>query len=132
MKSKSRPLLRFFAVLVCALSAHIGPAHAAADDALGRLFHSPQKRAVLDELRILNISTAGEASSEYLRVDGIVRRTNGPNTLWINGQVQNDKAPVARTRRDSVEVVVGDGRRIEIKVGETLQLAPDANTGVLP
>lgn len=69
-------------VLVLAL---LAPAAGAAE--LGTLFHSPEERANLEKLR------RGEAVQEEAlgaparkpEVTGFVRRSDGRNTVWING-----------------------------------------------
>lgn len=59
-------------------------------ETLGRLFFSPQQRAVLDRERQLGISQRptgvdGDASYTF---NGEVRRSTGKNTRWINGEPQ--------------------------------------------
>lgn len=118
------PLLRLLSILCCLLGSGLAHAQAAGDDGLGRLFNTPQKRAILDELRGRNVSIAPEQPVDEVRVDGIVRRSSGASTVWINGRAYTRDAPVARVGERSVEVFVGDGRSREVKVGQTLRVTP--------
>lgn len=93
---------------------------------LGRLFHTPQQRAVLDELRQRNARISREHVSDTLSVDGIVRRSSGQSTIWINGQPHSQHAPVASYGERSARVFVGKGKTVELKVGEQLTLTPES------
>ena len=69
-------------LLLAAFAACAGPAAAA--DELGTLFFTPQERAALDRMR------RGEPESVVPRlarhsVTGFVRRSDGRNTVWIDG-----------------------------------------------
>ena len=67
------------------------PAWAQADTPeLGRLFYSPERRAALDRQRTLNIQTVRTEQGETLRLDGIVRRSSGKQTVWLNGRPQHE------------------------------------------
>ena len=93
---------------------------------IGRLFHSPQQRAVLDELRRRNARISREQQSDTVSLQGIVRRSGGHSTVWINGQPHNDRAPVASFNDRSARVFVGEGKTVELKVGEQIRLTPEA------
>lgn len=96
-----------------------------ADDGLGRLFMTPQKRAILDDMRQRNARiNVEQQSTDTVRLDGIVRRSDGRNVVWINGQSHYDHAPVASLGESSARVFAGNGRSIDLRVGETVHLAP--------
>ncbi len=64
------------------------------NEALGRLFFTPQQRAALDRERLLGFSQRpstldGDASYTF---NGEVRRSSGNNTRWINGAPQTAAA----------------------------------------
>jgi hypothetical protein len=64
----------------------------AQQDALGRLFFTPQQRSELDRQRLLNpggnsAMTDNEVSQT---INGEVRRSNGRSTRWINGSADWD------------------------------------------
>jgi hypothetical protein len=92
---------------------------------LGRLFHTSQQRAILDELRRRNARISHEQESDTVALQGIVRRSDGQSTVWINGQAHGEHAPVASYGERSARVFVGEGKTVELKVGEQIRLAPE-------
>jgi hypothetical protein len=58
------------------------------------------------------------------RLDGYVKRSAGPSTVWINGEPAGESAPEApRIERGAggVSISVGEaGKRVRLKAGETL------------
>lgn len=115
------------ALMLCLL--HAGPAAA---QQLGRLFYSPEQRAALDARRAARLpdKPAAAAESPTTRVDGYVRRSSGKSTVWVDGEPLPEGLQLEglRVRRGNdptkVTVSVGeDGRRIELRVGETLDRA---------
>jgi hypothetical protein len=103
------------AVLLAAVA--VGPAAAA--DNLGRLFFTPQQRQDLDRRRQANIQESSVTADSFVTVNGQVTRSNGKNTVWING------VPQENTRRPSdparVSVPAGEGERsVNVKIGQTL------------
>jgi len=72
------------------LIAALTPA-ASAEEALGRLFFTPERRQALDRQRQLNIPDSQQAEEEAtLTVNGMVTRSSGKRTAWINGTPQNE------------------------------------------
>jgi hypothetical protein len=126
------------ALRACLLAALINPcstAISAEEPSLGRLFNTPQRRAQLDELRRRNVPIQRPAATpvtQNIRLDGIVRRSNGPTTVWINGERQQDQGNVQAAGNASAQVSTGNGRAIELKVGEQLKIAPEPNAGRRP
>ncbi|HEY7237731.1 MAG TPA: hypothetical protein VH600_01065 [Burkholderiales bacterium] len=121
------------ALLLClALLASI---RAASAQELGRLFFTEEQRAALDarrRARIPDRPTAPAAvTSPTTRVDGYVRRSGGPSTVWVNGEsqgVEGSEAPhIESGRREGrVSVPVGDGAvRFSLKPGQVV----DRGTG---
>ena len=94
-------------------------------DSLGRLFLTPQKRVLLNELRRTNSRIEPTQQLDSVRLDGIVRRSSGKQTVFINGQAYNDRAPVTRIDERSARVISGNKNGVELKVGETAQLTED-------
>ncbi|NSL56631.1 hypothetical protein [Uliginosibacterium aquaticum] len=94
------------------------------ENGIGRLFHSRQQRAILDELRRRNARIGEEQESDSITLQGIVRRSGGQSTVWINGRAHHDRAPVAALGERSASVFVGEGKTRELKVGERIQLVP--------
>lgn len=55
----------------------------------GRLFHTPAERTQLDAEKYRYGQPAGQGS----HYQGVVRRSQGPATLWVNGVPQEGPAP---------------------------------------
>ena len=111
---------------------HLLAAPPAAAQALGRLFYTPEQRDALDARRKARLpdKPAAAAPSPTTRLDGYVRRSSGRSTVWVDGEamtenVQPEGMQLRRGQDPSrVTVVIGeDGRRIEMRVGQTLDRA---------
>ncbi len=115
-----------FLVLVASI-----PAVSAQD--IGRLFFTEEQRAALDARRRARMpdKPAAAAVAPTTRVDGYVRRSGGPSTVWVNGEslgVEGADAPRIESgqRQGRVSVPVGDGAvRFSLKPGQVL----DRSTG---
>jgi len=108
--------------LVCALL----PAFAEAEE-LGRLFFTPEQRANLDLRRKARMPDrpAAPLAAPTTRVDGYVKRSTGPSTVWINGEPLGEGAAEAPRidgagDRGTVSVNAEGGGRVRLKPGETL------------
>ena len=108
------------------------PAGQAAAQELGRLFFTPEQRDALDARRKARLpdKPAASAPSPTTRIDGYVQRSRGKSTVWVNGEAVPDgtQPEGLRLRRGTdpsrVTVTIGeDGRRREMRVGETLDRA---------
>ena len=56
-----------------------------ADEELGRLFFSAERRAALDRARQFNIEEQQVTQQNVLTVEGVVTRSSGRSTAWVNG-----------------------------------------------
>jgi hypothetical protein len=121
------------------LGAAFVPRVATAQD-LGRLFFTPEQRAALDARRKARLpdTPAGGAPSHTTRIDGSVRRSSGKSTVWVDGSAVPDgvQPEGLRIRRGGdasrVTVIVGeDNRRVDMRVGETLDRATGAVKDVI-
>jgi hypothetical protein len=119
-------------LLLAALALPLAPAQA---QELGRLFFTPEQRAALDarrKARVPDKAAAASVSSPTTRLDGYVQRSDGPSTVWVNGEGLLETSPeaprIGATRRNDgrVSVPVGEsGARVGLRPGETL----DRGTG---
>jgi hypothetical protein len=81
-------------------------------DELGRLFFTPERRQTLDRQRQLNIQEKQEIPEDpTLTIDGVVTRSSGKRTAWVNGVAQNENempsgVKVTPRRKDPGKVVV--------------------------
>ena len=95
----------------------------ASAEELGRLFLTPQQRALLKQGQQLNID---KPVIESLTVSGIVQKHGGERTVWINGVPQiagksDERAP------ESVPVAIpGQAQPVRLKVGEKVLINPQA------
>lgn len=97
-------------------------------EAYGRLFFTPERRTALDRQRTLNIQEVRTSQGDTLRFDGIVQRSGGKRTTWINGRPQTEAEEATNGIRVSVDprnpgrvrVSAGDEGAAEMKVGEAL------------
>ncbi len=130
---RAAALLGFAAALAATL-----PARA---QELGRLFFTPEQRAALDARRKARLpdKPAAAAPSPTTRIDGLVRRSDGRTTVWVNGEPvsgngQVEDLRVAPRRGDPSRVTVQageDGRPIDLKVGSTLDRGSGEATDVM-
>jgi len=96
----------------------------------GRLFFTPEQRAALDarrKARVPDKPAAVTVVSPTTRLDGFVKRSGGPSTVFVDGEAlteggQPDSPRLPRRPGDSrVSIPVGEaGVRIELKPGEVL------------
>lgn len=116
--------------LLAVLLAAFAPAAPAQE--LGRLFFTPEQRAALDARRKARLPDrpAQAAPSPTTRIDGHVKRSGGKSTVWVDGEAvpEGTQPEGLRLRRGEdpsrVTVILGeDGRRRELRVGETLDRA---------
>ena len=106
---------------------------AGAEEALGRLFFTPERRQALDRQRQLNIQDSKPVNEDpTLTINGMVTRSSGKRTSWVNGAAQNESelsggTVVIPSRKDhgKVEVQGGDLPAANARVGETV----NRNTG---
>ena len=93
----------------------------------GRLFFTPEERAALDARRKARLPDrpvpAPTVAAPVTRVDGYVRRSEGPSTVWVNGGRADEASPGSDAR---VTIPLGRGAgRVRLKPGQTL----DRGTG---
>jgi hypothetical protein len=124
------------AVLLLALLVTANTATAAE---LGRMFFTPAQRATLDNARKQNIRVEIGNDSEQqqqsaapvpqsVSVNGVIRRSDGKNTIWLNNRIVNEQQP------GSMKAAVGkadnrvrlnvpeSGRNVDLKVGQTVEI----------
>ena len=103
----------------------------AAAQELGRLFFTPEQREQLDARRKARVpdkpAAAPVVASPTTRLDGYVKRSGGPSTVFINGEpVPEGSSEAPRIGESRTSITVGEGgTRRALKPGETL----DRGTG---
>lgn len=120
--------------ILCLLAALSPPSLQAArpthEEPLGRLFFTPERRQALDRQRLSNIQETQSLEGETLSLDGVVQRSDGKSTIWINGRAQDAHDAGAGvsarlTPRDPgvAQIVPGEEAPTRLKVGEEINRA---------
>lgn len=110
----------------------------AAAEELGRLFFTPERRAALDRQRQLNIREAQPViEGATLSVSGVVQRSSGKTTAWVNNTPQDEssegavRVQVDRANPASATVAAGEESPARLKVGEAINRATrETSSGV--
>jgi hypothetical protein len=121
------------ALLLTLLIAALPAAHAA--ELSGRLFYTPEQRAQLDQLRTQKAVASqvrDEPIPETVTYNGIIRRSDGKTTIWMNNQpmsaaeLRSGQAITGSVSRDGRILLqnpqAGVGGRVELKVGQSATL----------
>ena len=101
---------------------------------LGRLFFTPQQRATLDNSRGQNIKIEIETETpalEIISVNGVIKRSDGQSTVWINNHPLNEKRvpsgiKIISRSADDASVTLQlpqSSRNVDLKVGQNLDTA---------
>jgi hypothetical protein len=96
---------------------------------VGRLFFTPEQRAALDarrKARVPDKPAAVVTASPTTKLDGYVKRSGGPSTVWVNGEPLPEGAGELPRIGPRVSISVGEGgRRAALRPGESI----DRGTG---
>jgi hypothetical protein len=123
-------------LILSALTALL-PLPSLAAEPIGRLFLTPQERHALDELRSHTTSVASDTgnltkpvnTAEHITVNGIVQRSSGKTSIWLNQLPQageNGQGIVvipSMTRPNTVSLRLPSGKRVNVKAGQTFDTA---------
>ena len=129
---RTHPPLRRAGFLFNALALMVVSLPAPAQD-LGRLFFTHERREALDRQRQFKVPENLEVPDDpTLTINGVVTRSSGKRTVWINGTAQEDDHTdsglvVAPSRGNPGQVLVQpeDGPTSRVGVGNTV----NRNTG---
>lgn len=95
---------------------------------LGRLFFTPAQRNALDAgKQVATPRAAARPRPRTVRLNGVVTRSDGETTVWLNGKPDPDahiRVPSGRDARVTVPLVTPGGQAT-LKVGQSL----DPSTG---
>ena len=122
-------------ILLAGLLTVAAAAPPAAAEELGRLFFTPERRAALDRQRQLNIREAQPViEGATLSVSGVVQRSSGKTTAWVNNTPQDEssegavRVQVDRANPASATVAAGEESPARLKVGEAINRATRETT----
>ncbi len=108
---------------------------------LERMFFTPAQRATLDNARKQNIRVEIGSDNEQpaaapvpqnFSVNGVIRRSDGKSTIWLNNRVVSEqpasgmKAAVGKTDNRVRLSVPESGRSVDLKVGQTVEIVSGA------
>jgi hypothetical protein len=107
-------------------------------DTLGRLFFTPAQRTALEHQRHAKSEQAQIAVDSAVTINGVVRRSSGKNTIWINGVPRSDsqtttEGPARIATHDPSRVSVKQGQKppVQLRVGESFNAATRTTTDSL-
>lgn len=111
--------------------ANLVPAHAADAPELGRLFFTPERRTALERQRTLNVQEAQTLQGTTMSLDGVVYRSSGKATVWVNQQAQTESeasrtgvsAAISAKTPGSALLSPGEETPAQLKVGEAMNRA---------
>jgi hypothetical protein len=101
---------------------------------LGRLFLSPEVRAQLERQRQLHVLESRSLEAGTIRLDGIVVRSSGKSTVWVNNQDTRETGVITGTSRKNpgqASLSSGNETPADLKVGVTLDRATRETSGGL-
>jgi hypothetical protein len=108
----------------------LGQGVSVAQEPLGKLFFSPERRVAMERQRQLNIQETQTLQGATVSLDGVIRRSTGDRTLWINGRPQHNDAgnagvqAVIAPNDPSRAAIAADGDvPANLKVGESINRA---------
>ncbi len=109
----------------------LAPAYAADVSALGRLFFTPERRVTLERQRTFNVQEAQALQGTTMTLDGVVYRSSGKATVWVNRQAQTESeasrtgvnAVVSPRSPGSALLAPGEEAAAQLKVGEAINRA---------
>jgi hypothetical protein len=98
---------------------------------IGRLFFSPERRLTLERQRLTNIQESQTLQGATMSLDGVVQRSSGKATVWINGRAQHEgeaartgvNAIVSPKNPGSALLAPGEESPSRLKVGEAMNRA---------
>ena len=125
--------------LPCTLLLAVLLAAPASAQELGRLFFTRERREILDRQRQFNIPERTEIPEDpTLTINGVVTRSSGKRTVWVNGVAQNDEekpsgVTVIPNRKTPGKVIVRSSESVvgDAKVGETVNRSTGEATDLL-
>lgn len=121
--------MKCFSVMMVITAWVLAPSLVCADEALGRLFYTPEQRARMDvarqHQRSVKIDEEESApQSDTIRLNGVITRSDGKSILWVNNRVQNGASLGASVGKGGVvRIITPDAKRtVPLKVGQSIDM----------
>lgn len=122
--------MKRFSVMMVFAAWVLVPSPGWADGALGRLFYTPEQRARMDVARQHERSARideeeSAPQSTNILLNGVITRSDGKSTLWINNRIQNEASQAATVSKGGEVRVVTPGakRTVPLKVGQSIDMS---------
>ena len=138
MKRLLTPCVTYLFAIICLLPNSTTANTATEPPPLGRLFFTPEIRASLDNQRKSNVKEVRSLEGGSIRLNGIVMRSSGKATVWVNNQPQNENAVdtgvaarIARQHPDRAILSTGEETPANLKVGVSINRATRETQGGL-
>ena len=88
---------------------------------LGRLFFTPDERQQLEQKFARHETGQDDTVAQpFISVNGVIQRSDGSRTVWINGKAQRNAA--GKNPNTAPVTVPGKHESIEVKVGQRILL----------
>lgn len=112
------------------------PAAPASAEPLGKLFLTPERRAALERQRQFNIRESQPViEGATITVSGVVKRSSGKSTTWVNDTPQDDtnaasgvRVEIDRSNPARTTVLADEESPADLKVGESINRATRETT----
>jgi hypothetical protein len=124
--------------LLTAITATLAASTPVGAEPLGKLFFTPERRAALERQREFNIREAQPVESASVSLDGVVTRSSGRSTVWVNRRPQNENASgtgvnvaVSPKHPDRAVVTPNEEPPASLKVGESIDRATGEKVDLL-
>ncbi|MES2771067.1 MAG: hypothetical protein V4623_03665 [Pseudomonadota bacterium] len=145
MKPRSRlePIFyrsqRVFWALFLSLGSLLSPSPVAAEEPLGRLFFTPERRQSLDYQRQSNTGNKlGIIEDAKITINGVVVRSSGKRTTWLNGVAQNEhespsgvSVSTSNVKPGEIFIQTSELAKSGVRVGETVNRNSGASRDLL-
>jgi hypothetical protein len=122
---------RFVIGFVLVMTGNANAADPADAEALGRLFFTPERRTTLERQRLSNIQETQTLQGATISLNGVVHRSSGKSTVWINGRPQHEtdaartgvSATITAKNPGSAVLAAGEETPARLSVGESMNRA---------
>jgi hypothetical protein len=103
---------------------------------LGRLFTTPEKRLSLDRQRNRSSLENETPESETVELNGVVQRSSGHNSVWINRHMQygadrQSGVSIKSGRPGAADIEMGKNS-VQLRVGDTVNRSTQERKGLVP
>jgi hypothetical protein len=123
--------------VLCLLGASAQAQTPTPETTLGKLFLTPERRQSLERQRQLNLYEAENTESETLQLNGIVQRSSGYNSIWLNQRMQSGHEKQSGIhlkpgRPSAATIEMEKAAPVELQVGDSLNRSTQERKDLVP